>query len=145
MPPRTRPLAERFWPKVDKSDPSGCWIWTAARNPVSGYGQVGAGGRYGGMLLAHRVAYELTVGPIPDGMTLDHVCNRRECVNPAHLDPCTTQVNTARGKERRTACRVGHPRRGNISRAPDGAERCRACNTERAREYRARARADERR
>jgi len=87
------------------------------------------------------VSYELNVGPIPEGDTLDHLCNRRACVNPAHLDPCTIGVNSARGAERRPGCRNGHPWKGNIYIAPKtGYRRCRACNTDRAREYRERER-----
>lgn len=80
-------LEARFWRKTDRS-PSGCWPWTGKRL-TSGYGVVSmfdAGRtpkRY--QLYAHRVAYELLVGPIGEGMTLDHTCDVRHCVNPDHL------------------------------------------------------------
>lgn len=77
---------ERFWPKVDKTD--GCWLWTAARNR-DGYGMF----KVDAMRLAHRVAYELLVGPIPAGMDLDHTCHAPACVNPDHLRSTTHRQN----------------------------------------------------
>ena len=71
---------KRFWDKVDKNPT--CWIWTAAKG-AEGYGRVGIPGRR--TALAHRVAYEDTNGPIPDGLQIDHICGVRACVNPEHL------------------------------------------------------------
>jgi len=85
-----RPIEDRFWPKVEKT--SGCWNWTASLN-TSGYGQIGSGGQFGRPHLAHRVAYELEVGPIPEGMQVDHLCFNRICVNPAHLRLVTNKQN----------------------------------------------------
>lgn len=65
-------------------DASGCWLWTAFRNNV-GYGQINAGRRGEGMLKAHRVSFELHVGPIPEGLWVLHRCDVRHCVNPEHL------------------------------------------------------------
>lgn len=90
--PPTR--AERLWARVDKNpDGSGCWIWTGALT-TNGYGQVRWGDR---TLRAYRLVYELLVGPIPDGLQLDHLCRNRRCVNPAHLEPVTQWENWARG------------------------------------------------
>lgn len=82
---------ERFWVKVDRSE--SCWMWTAATNAYGyGYFRTPAGTR-----VAHRIAYELLVGPIPDGLQLDHLCRSRRCVNPQHLDPVTQAENLRRG------------------------------------------------
>jgi hypothetical protein len=81
------PTSRRFWAKVDKSGDH--WIWTGARNE-NGYG------RYNNHL-AHRLAYVLTHGEIPDGLPLDHVCRVTSCVNPAHLEPVTNGENVLRG------------------------------------------------
>jgi hypothetical protein len=144
-------LDERLWPKIDKNGPiptlcpelGPCWVWTASRNQTSGYGQFWGGDKTARipMLFAHRFVYEYLGGIIPEGFTLDHLCNNTACVNPAHLEPCTGPDNTHRAKARRTACRRGHPRAENLYTGPDGFERCRECNTIKAREYRDRVRA----
>lgn len=74
---------QRFWAKVDKSDPEGCWLWTAA-TLTSGvpYGMTSVARRG---QLAHRVAYELAKGPIPEGMCVLHSCGTPTCVRPDHL------------------------------------------------------------
>lgn len=91
------PIREyRFWPKVDKNGPNGCWLWTGALNPA-GYGKYGDG-------LAHGAAFRLSGGVKPDGMELDHLCRVRHCVNPEHLEPVTHLENMQRGmKARRLA------------------------------------------
>lgn len=72
-------LGERFWAKVDKS--GNCWLWTAALLKT-GYGCLRINRK---TTRAHRVAYELSVGPIPEGALLRHTCDNPRCVNPAHL------------------------------------------------------------
>lgn len=74
-------LATRFWIKVASVDPSACWPWTAGRNRL-GYGKFGIEGR---AHYAHRIAWELTHGPIPDGLRALHRCDNPPCCNPAHL------------------------------------------------------------
>lgn len=73
---------------------TGCWIWTGRKNR-NGYGRVCVDGREP---VAHRAIYERLVGPIPLAHVLDHLCRRRECVNPRHLEPTTISVNTRRGR-----------------------------------------------
>lgn len=77
-----RPIADRFWEKVDRTG-VGCWLWLAALN-LTGYGVFNLGTGKGNAL-AHRYAYELTHGPIPDGLFVCHHCDTPTCCNPAHL------------------------------------------------------------
>ena len=112
---RERILA-RFWLKVNKTDT--CWLWTGERD-LNGYGKLCFDGK---RLFAHRVAYELLVGRVPDGLELDHVacrgCTNRHCVNPGHLEPVTHRENVLRGVSppakhaRQTECHRGHPLSG---------------------------------
>lgn len=93
-------LEERFWAKVDKNGPNGCWVWTASITSM-GYGKVKHNQKD---KAAHRVAYELLVGNIQPGMELDHICHKRDCVNPAHLRVCTRSENARnRGADRDSA------------------------------------------
>lgn len=78
------PISARFWSKVQKSD--SCWIWTGVRFRT-GYGQFSRSdlGPRPKSVLAHRVAWELANGPIPNGLFVLHRCDVKECVNPDHL------------------------------------------------------------
>lgn len=105
---------ERFWALVDRdSTPDGCWPWLGRL--IAGYGRrhtLVAGERY---QLAHRIAYAFAVGPIPEGLTLDHLCRNRACCNPSHLEPVTNGENVMRGTGMapvnaiKTHCVRGHP------------------------------------
>jgi hypothetical protein len=91
----------RFWSWVDKS--GDCWLWLGTTDR-DGYGRFGigpVGSRQ--KVRAPRYAYELQVGPISTGLTIDHLCRVRGCVRGSHLEPVTTQVNTARGLAARAA------------------------------------------
>ena len=100
-------LAERFWEKVRKPA-TPCWIWVGSR--TKGYGRIKQGGR-GVNLLAHRVAYELTKGPIPEGKELNHLCENSICVNPEHLEVTDRSGNMNYGlrvNAAKTHCPRGH-------------------------------------
>ncbi len=87
----------------------GCWYWTGAVTS-KGYGSVAAGGK---VVSTHRRAYELLVGPIPDGLQIDHLCENKRCCNPAHLEAVTGLVNMSRtAQARKTHCINGHPLSG---------------------------------
>lgn len=123
-------LTERFWAKVDGRGEGVCWSWTAAL-ASGGYGLFTVHER---MVLSHRFAYELLVGPIPDGLHIDHLCRNRRCVNPDHLEPVTCRENVLRGvsnsarNARKTHCPQGHPYDDeNTYITPVGGRNCRAC------------------
>lgn len=92
--PRSFDQVAAFWRKVTKTD--GCWLWTGARagRATLQYGNTRWSRR---VRYAHRVAYELLVGPVPDGLELDHLCRVPLCVNPAHLEAVTRSENVRRG------------------------------------------------
>lgn len=97
----------RFWSKVVKT--AECWLWIGSRSDGA-YGQFRLPGGVGSKLVqAHRYAYESLVGAIPDGLTLDHLCENKGCVNPAHLEAVSLAENIRRSKGRkRDECPKGH-------------------------------------
>lgn len=127
---RKKTESDRFWEKVGRRSDDECWEWSAYK--LQGYGRFGVGGSRangGRIVYAHRWAYEALVGPIPEGLTLDHLCRNRACVNPEHLEPVTPQENTRRGAILKTHCPQGHPYSGeNLFYGTDGSRRCRECN-----------------
>lgn len=104
------PIELRLWSRADCSDPARCWVWTGYRDKC-GYGRIQSRGR---LYSVHRKAYELAVGPIPDGFEIDHLCSNRACINPAHLEAVTHRANVLRGnapaarQARQTHCIHGH-------------------------------------
>ena len=134
-------MSDTFWEKVDKGGPvptgrpglGPCWLWTGGRQS-KGYGGFSLHRR---SVLAHRFTYERLVGPVPDGLELDHLCRVRHCVNPEHLEPVTHRVNIRRGdagqetgrqQRAKTHCPSGHPYDvGNTYWRRQGWRGCRAC------------------
>lgn len=115
---------ERFWAKVDRRGDNECWLWTATLNS-RGYSQFQYDHRVG---LGHRFAYELLVGPIPDGLQIDHLCRTPACVNPAHLEPVTNRENSRRGyRATKTHCPQGHPYSGDNLIIRHSGRSCRIC------------------
>ena len=128
-------IPARIEAKINRT--STCWLWTAGQDG-KGYGACWFDGR---MMKAHRVVYLLLVGPIPEGLQLDHLCRVHNCVNPAHLEPVTAQVNSQRGDVGlhnvvKTHCPQGHPyddENTYVTPSRPTARYCNACNVERSR------------
>lgn len=127
-------LPPRFWTKVE-ANAGGCWLWIASLDS-KGYGHVWWNGRTRG---ACRVAYEILVADVPIGLDLDHLCRVRNCVNPAHLEPVTRQVNVLRGvgpsavHAQALRCPSGHPYDEANTYRWRGWRMCRACSAARSR------------
>jgi len=109
---------------------NGCWQWNAAKIG-RGYGVMQAGP---GSRLAHRLSYEHFIAPIPEGLTIDHLCQNKACVNPEHLEPVTNVVNNLRGSSaaaknaRKTHCPSGHEYTVGNTYIRGGMRHCRTCH-----------------
>ena len=132
---------DAFMRRHEPEPNSGCWLWTGAASRSrkgSLYGNLRVHG--GKDKPAHRFSYEMFVGPIPQGRTIDHICRTTLCVNPRHLEVVSMRENILRGdgpaavNARRTLCQNGHP----FSVDNRGARVCRVCESARQRRYRAR-------
>jgi hypothetical protein len=143
----THELPARFWAKArieDRGFGTPCVIWTGAKT-ADGYGHFGVERR---ARRVHRLAYEALVGPIPDGLVLDHLCRVTACLAVDHLEPVTLRENTVRGagfiaqNARATHCPQGHAYdQANTYRTTDRRRDCKICRAARNRAWRARARA----
>lgn len=121
----------RFESKYQVDD-SGCWLWTAAVKS-NGYGVFGIGPASANhSYYAHRVAYVLYVGEIPDGLHIDHLCRVKACVNPEHLEPVTNAENHARQVATVTHCPRNHEYTDQNTLVSKGTRYCRECNRESA-------------
>lgn len=130
-------LEERFWAKVIRAGPvpefnpkiGPCWTWLGAIDG-HGYGSIGSGSG-GPTKTAHVVSFNLHVGPIPKGMTIDHLCRNRACPNPKHLEIVTRVENVLRGespmarKAKQRTCIFGH----HFTRLPNGRRQCMVCKS----------------
>lgn len=126
-------FVERFWQNIEKTET--CWPWRGNFRP-NGYGR--HEGFYEGsyqVLSAHRMSYVLHHGPIPEGLTIDHLCRNRACVNPAHLEVVSVGENILRGispwavNKAKTHCKYGHEFTEDNTRMDGAGNRaCRICD-----------------
>lgn len=139
--PILRGVHARFWAKVEKTD--ACWNWIGTRS-AKGYGHFKALPNTKTPTKAHRWSYEDAYGPIPDGLTIDHLCRNTSCVRPDHLEAVEGAVNTLRGynpcaiNARKVRCKWGHDlSEGNFYRHANGGRVCKQCKAEEQRKRRA--------
>lgn len=124
--------AKTFWTRVIETD--GCWEWVGSHFQSSGYARVKFHGRD---TCAHIIAWELTNGPVPRGLELDHLCRNRGCVRPSHLEPVTHRENEIRGQTViranaiKTECLRGHPLAGANLMMRGPRRQCRLCHNAR--------------
>lgn len=130
-------LLKRFAAKV-LVNPYGCWNWVGCANS-EGYGDFWI---YGANIRAHRTSWRLFKGEIPSGLTIDHLCRNRKCVNPAHLEPVTKRENVLRGEglcavnAKKTHCPKGHIYSGPNLAVYGRNRKCRRCICERDKRFR---------
>lgn len=125
---------KRFWAGIEVQQDGGCWNWRGSLRG-DGYGTLRFENK---QMYAHRVAYELLIGPIPADLHLDHLCRNRRCANPAHLEPVTSKENLLRGMARNAVsvrtnrCYRGHEFTPSNTRIQsNGTRLCRTCSANR--------------
>jgi hypothetical protein len=126
-------LRERFFAAVKKNDKTGCWEWTGCKY-ITGYGRIVNKKK---ALYAHRVSYEIHNGPIPNGLTIDHLCFVKHCVNPDHLEAVTMGENIRRSDRAVTHCPRGHEYtdENTYINPGSGCRGCRECRREGIRKF----------
>lgn len=141
IPQLTPEQEERFWSKVEVHQPAGCWEWSAEIDRW-GYGRFSMLKKH---WLAHRVAFSILIGQIPEGLQLDHLCRNRRCVNPDHLQTVTARENLARSQapahrvRRSGVCQKGH---SDFTVTNKGRWVCRVCSAANQQRYREKKRAE---
>jgi hypothetical protein len=123
----------------DRGYSTSCWVWQGYKEE-RGYGRTKVPGYSLGNAHVHRASYELHIGAIPDGLTIDHLCRVRACCNPAHLEAVTAYENYRRGlafeRVKQTHCKRGHELAGENVRVDRKGDRvCRTCHRLRVREW----------
>lgn len=122
-------IMQHLWSKVSQQD--GHWLWQGHKQ--GGYGRLTVNGK---RIMAHRLMYQLTFGPIPEGLVIDHLCRVRNCLRPSHMEPVTVKENILRGEAptakyaRQTHCKNGHPLSGSNLRVGKMQRHCRKCHAD---------------
>lgn len=135
---KTRDYKKKLMEQVTV-DPDGCWIWTGATNSAD-YGIMRVKNK---LTLVHRLSHEFFKGEILNGLTIDHLCRVRKCINPSHLEAVTNKENILRGigitaqESKQTHCKRGHKFTPKNTAVRRGKRCCRKCETIRSLAYRA--------